>query len=472
MFFFFLEIQVDYLATQIITQTKTVAGHNLGHTPWHRFSPKKFDEGSSRYATALNHLKCSYLSCLPGITTASYPQQYHHDLHHHSNASATCPDFFRWIHHDLEPWAQSRISQSQLMEARRFAAFKVVIIKGRLYVEHYYDCTQTRAMFTIWGLLQLLKRYPGMIPDVELMFDCMDRPFFNKRRYRPGKRWPPPPLFRYCTNEWNFDIPFPDWSFWGWPETNIQPWDEEFRSIKQGSDAINWTRKLDHAYWKGNPFVSSSARMELLRCNDTKKWGAEVFIQNWAQESKVGYKQSKLADQCKHRYKIYAEGFAWSVSLKYILSCGSLPLIISPDFEDFFSRGLVPRQNYWPISRANMCQSIKSAVRWGNAHLSEAEAIGKGGQDLMRTLDMEKVYGYMYHLIKEYSKLQNFKPTPPESAQVVCAESVLCYADPRSREFLKNSVASPSPSPPCTLQPANHTIIENLIQNKKKIIND
>lgn len=71
------------------------------------------------------------------------------------------------------------------------------------------------------------------------------------------------------------------------------------------------------------------------------------------------------------RYKIYAEGFAWSVSLKYILSCGSLSLIISPQYEDFFSRGLIPKKNYWPVSPTNLCPSIKFAVDWGNAHPSK-----------------------------------------------------------------------------------------------------
>ena len=74
---------------------------------------------------------------------------------------------------------------------------------------------------------------------------------------------------------------------------------------------------------------------------------------------------------CFCRYKIYAEGFAWSVSLKYILSCGSMSLIISPLYQDFFSRGLDPLKNYWPIPFDNMCESIKHAVDWGNDHLSE-----------------------------------------------------------------------------------------------------
>ncbi|KAJ0577679.1 putative glycosyl transferase CAP10 domain-containing protein [Helianthus annuus] len=67
-------------------------------------------------------------------------------------------------------------------------------------------------------------------------------------------------------------------------------------------------------------------------------------------------------------YKIYAEGYAWSVSLKYILLCGCVPLIINPKYDDFFSRGLFPKKDYLPISPENICPSIKTAVKWGNAH--------------------------------------------------------------------------------------------------------
>ena len=73
-------------------------------------------------------------------------------------------------------------------------------------------------LFTVWSLLQLMRRHPGRVPDVDLMFDCMDRPAVNRTEHGAGDPAapPPPPLFRYCTTRDHFDIPFPDWSFWGW----------------------------------------------------------------------------------------------------------------------------------------------------------------------------------------------------------------------------------------------------------------
>ncbi|KAM3691574.1 hypothetical protein ACJW31_08G024700 [Castanea mollissima] len=451
-----------YKVGSSISQTKTVAGHNLNPTPWHLFEPKTFSE-DNRQIRAFKILRCSYLACHSSNNTVPKRRRFHS-----SKPSEKCPEFFRWIHQDLEPWARTGVSSAHLAEAQKYAAFRVVIVGGKLFVDLYYACVQSRAMFTIWGLLQLLKRYPGMVPDVDIMFDCMDKP----RIHRAEHESMPLPLFRYCTTGEDYDIPFPDWSFWGWPETNIRPWDEEFHDVKQGSQRLRWSKKWPRAYWKGNPDVLSPIRTELLTCNDSKMWGAQIMRQNWEEEAKLGYEQSKLSNQCNYRYKIYAEGFAWSVSLKYILSCGSLSLIISPQYEDFFSRGLIPKKNYWPVSPTNLCPSIKFAVDWGNAHPSEAKVIGKEAQNLMESLSMDRVYDYMFHLITEYSKLQDFKPVPPSSAQEVCPESLLCLADEKQRQFLEKSTAFPSQAPPCTLQHANSNLIRSWIEQKRKNIKD
>ena len=100
-------------------------------------------------------------------------------------------------------------------QAQRTAHFRLVIIDGKAYVEKFRKSIQTRDMFTLWGILQLLRWYPGKLPDLELMFDCDDRPVVPTRNFQ-GPNAGPPPLFRYCGDDWSLDIVFPDWSFWGW----------------------------------------------------------------------------------------------------------------------------------------------------------------------------------------------------------------------------------------------------------------
>ncbi|KAL6981938.1 hypothetical protein U1Q18_023556 [Sarracenia purpurea var. burkii] len=127
----------------------------------------------------------------------------------------TCPDYFRWIHEDLRHWRETGITREMVESARRTAHFKLVILNGRVYVNKYRKSIETRDLFTMWGIVQLLRRYPGRLPDLELMFDCDDLPVIRSTDHQ-GPNAGPPPLFRYCSDVWSLDIVFPDWSFWGW----------------------------------------------------------------------------------------------------------------------------------------------------------------------------------------------------------------------------------------------------------------
>uniref|UniRef100_A0A2P2JG82 O-glucosyltransferase rumi homolog isoform X1 n=1 Tax=Rhizophora mucronata TaxID=61149 RepID=A0A2P2JG82_RHIMU len=132
---------------------------------------------------------------------------------------------------------------------------------------------------------------------------------------------------------------------------------------------IKWTEREPYAYWKGNPFVADR-RKDLLTCNvsDQQDWNARLFIQDWILESQQGFMQSDVSKQCTYRYKIYIEGYAWSVSEKYILACDSATFLVKPYFHDFFTRSLQPLEHYWPIRNEDKCRSIKFAVEWGNKH--------------------------------------------------------------------------------------------------------
>ncbi|PKI58465.1 hypothetical protein CRG98_021150, partial [Punica granatum] len=100
---FFLTILLLYKVDNFLSQTGTVAGHNLEPTPWHLFPPKTFTE-QTRYARASKIIQCSYLTC-PYAAPNSTP-----DRAQFPDPTETCPDFFSWIHRDLEPWALTGIS--------------------------------------------------------------------------------------------------------------------------------------------------------------------------------------------------------------------------------------------------------------------------------------------------------------------------------------------------------------------------
>ncbi|KAI6707627.1 hypothetical protein NL676_010589 [Syzygium grande] len=353
-----------------------------------------------------------------------------------------CPEYFRWIHEDLRAWKCTGITKEMVERTRGLAHYRLVILKGRIYMWEQYG-----------GIVQLLRLYPGKIPDLELMFYCNDQPVIMKSDYQGPNATSPPPLFRFCGNQSAFDITFPDWSFWGWAEINIGPWESTVRAIRQNSERIKWNDKVPYAYWKGNTGVAATRR-DLMRCNG-QDWKAHLYQQDWSREASQGFKQSKLEDQCTHRYKIYVEGEAWSVSEKYIMACNSMTLMVKPEFLDFFTRGMIPLEHYWPIRPDNKCRDIKFAVEWGNNHPLEAQVIGDSGSKFMEEgLKMKNVYDYMFHLLTGYGKLLTYKPEIPPGAIEYCAETMACPAKGLFRKnMLESMVKSPSDSPPCTLPP-------------------
>ncbi|AQK57939.1 uncharacterized protein LOC100283078 [Zea mays] len=369
-----------------------------------------------------------------------------------------CPDYFRFIHSDLSPWRETGITREAVERGRHRAAFRLVVVDGRAYVETYHRVFQTRDTFTQWGIAQLLARYPGRVPDLDLMFNCEDMP---EVKVKPSEESSAPPLFRYCKDDSTVDIVFPDWSFWGWPEVNIRPWAPLLEEMAAEMGRLPWADREPYAYWKGNPTVSAE-RADLRRCNDSSSsGGTRVFWQDWGAAIRDGFRDSNLAKQCRYRYKIYVRGRSWSVSLKYILACDSPVLLIATPFKDFFSRGLVAGRHYWPIDPgARKCADINFAVHdWGNAHPEQARRMAEEGSGFARhQLSMDYVYDYMLHLLTQYAGLLRYKPTVPENAVELCAETVACPAAHHSnrREFdfmMQSRERYIADYQPCTLPP-------------------
>ncbi|EEE65104.1 hypothetical protein OsJ_20160 [Oryza sativa Japonica Group] len=322
--------------------------------------------------------------------------------------AASCPDYFRYIHDDLRPWRGAGITREAVERGRRHAYFRLVVVSGRAYVETYRRSYQTRDAFT--------------------------------------------------QDATTLDVVFPDWSFWGWPEVNIGAWPATLEAVRRESARVRWPEREPFAFWKGNPGVAR-IRGELMKCNpasDGKDWNARLFSQDWNHAIHNGFKDSSIPKQCLHRYKIYIEGEAWSVSEKYIMACDSPVLFVNTPYQDILSRGLVAGEHYWPINRTRMCESIRAAVDWGNAHPAAARRIGEQGSRFVREqMAMDYVYDYMFHLITEYAKLLRYKPTVPANAVEICAESMACAAAAgRERECMDESVEGfVAGFDPCSLPP-------------------
>ncbi|KAK2353778.1 O-glucosyltransferase rumi protein [Trifolium repens] len=412
------------------------------------------------------------LSCNTN-STSTCPSSYPTTFQFNDDSSYTsCPHYFKWIHEDLKPWEKTGITKEMVERGQNMSHFRLVIVNGKAYIEKYAKSFQTRDVFTIWGILQLLRLYPGKIPDLELMFQCGDKNLVTKKHFQGPEDVSPPPLFHYCGDENSFDIVFPDWTFWGWAEVNIRPWETTLNNIQEGNKNVKWKDRIPYAFWKGNPTVSY-IRKELVKCNASEEHNVRIYDVKWLEEKSKKFQDTKLENQCTYRYKIYAEGATWSVSNKYIIACDSMTMFIEPRYYDFFTRSMLPLKHYWPISFKNMCEEIKYAVDWGNAHLDSAQAIGEGGTNyIIDNLKMKFVYDYMFHLLNSYAKLLKFKPKIPEGAVEVCAESMACSLRGLRKNFMVESmVMSPSDTPPCTMPPPyTAESLQQFLQEKENLI--
>jgi len=145
-----------------------------------------------------------------------HPIQTFHQDQDPSSSISTCPEHFRWIHEDLEPWKSTGITREMVESGKNISQLRIVIKKGKAYVETYEDSFQTRDLFTVWGIVQLLRLYPGRVPDLEQLFETGDITVLDKKRFEGQEAVTPPPIFSYCGQNDALDIVFPDWSFWGW----------------------------------------------------------------------------------------------------------------------------------------------------------------------------------------------------------------------------------------------------------------
>eukprot|EP00850_Spirogloea_muscicola_P012055 SM000077S21529 [mRNA] locus=s77:51271:53696:+ [translate_table: standard] len=383
--------------------------------------------------------------------------------------TSECPAYFRYIAQDFAPWFErGGIALGDVEAAGKHASFRFQILGGELYVQNFEGCYQTRCPWTVWGLLMLLENYPGQVPDVDGMFSADDHPIVN-RTTSSGLATPradvltPPPLpimFQFSNDAEHLAFPWPDWSFWGWPEVHIEAWPKQAASIYEGGRRAGlWAARKPWAYWKGNKYVgdghNAGLRQNLVNCNDGNGPAAqyiEAHDTDWHSESTKHFRRTRLADHCHHRYNVYAEGFAWSVSLKYILGCGGTALLIDPYFHDFFSRALTPYTHFVPVPRADLCPSLQKAVLWGNQNVKLAAEIAAAGQVFTQhDLAMHHVYEYMLHSLLTYAGLQKFTPARAVGAQLVTRKSLLSTLSAKQRKFIGPAPSSAANCPLCRL---------------------
>ncbi|GAQ84495.1 hypothetical protein KFL_001910140 [Klebsormidium nitens] len=370
-----------------------------------------------------------------------------------------CPAWFSGMYEDLAPWKEKgSISAQDIEAALPGAAIHFTIIGGKLYAKEIKPCFPNRARYSTWGLLQLLRYFPGQVPDVDFVFECNDYP----QMVRPKNPADPTPvLLNYDNREGKIDVPFPDWTFWGWPDLEIARWRDQSHRIDRAARAgLKWIDREKTAFWKGAAWLNE-ARKALVRCTaEDPSFLLSAYDKSWGNVAahETNFTDARLEDQCGYRYRIYAEGSAWSVSIKYGLACGSTMLLVEPVFKAFYDHGLRDGENCLVVPKhPALCENMRDKVRWGNDNPELAGGIGEAGAKFaLEDLDMHNVYSYMLHLLKAYASLQDFVPGLHPDLKIVTEASIRVESsDFEKRDYLLSEY--PASRPPCIMPPGGET---------------
>ncbi|KAH7848345.1 hypothetical protein Vadar_001670 [Vaccinium darrowii] len=448
-------------------------------------------------------INCTVITCPtdPQVATKNF-----------SSSAEACPEYFKWIHEDLRPWKDTGVTKDMVDSAEKRAYVRIVVVNGRVYVKKLRWVFETRDVFTVWGILQLLRLYPGEIPDLDIMFQMGDSSVIKMSEYPGSEDEKIPVMFHYCGSDSTFDITFPDWSFWvtvldlaplakivafpGTTESSQTPPLTTTPVWVFGSTAAAPTVVLSGGVDSSAPFapslpldpntqtgvvvsggpISHKSTMGAHQRTEIKPKpsGPEVNVKPWEtfrNELDEGNHKVKWKDREPYAYW---RGNPLNQVRQNLLRCN---VSEKPD------SGAMVYQLDWQRERkgnfkhtdyAKQCthRSIKFAVDWGNNYTQEAQEIGKAGSKfLQEELQMKHVYDYMFHLLYNYGKLLKYTPTVPEGAVELCLESMACSASEKVKKFLIDSmVKGPADSGPCILpKPYDSATLQDFIQQKANL---
>lgn len=153
------------------------------------------------------------------------------------------------------------------------------------------------------------------VPDIEFVLQTGDN------GQVVGAPWA---LGRKVSSEQDQITLMPDYSFFSWPEPQVNSFEEVARDCRIQESKLRWKDKVNRLLWRGAYLVD--LRKELGEIANRYKWG-EVSDLNWGDRAEVEKNLLTQADHCRWKFLAHAEGIAYSGRLKYLMQCRSVVIV-------------------------------------------------------------------------------------------------------------------------------------------------
>jgi hypothetical protein len=194
---------------------------------------------------------------------------------------------------------------------------------------------------------------PEPIPNIEFSFVVEDRPIEDKpipgtpTKKKPAKATPSFSHGNQTT--WALTrLPIdaqvwlmPDFGYFSWPIDLIGAYEQIRTEITQ--NAVPFEAKTPKLLWRG-VLWTNKLRTKLFAATRGKPW-ADVEEIMW-KDGKIAEEFEKLTittvDQCDYQFLMHTEGRSYSGRGKYILNCGSVAVMHTPEWIEPHHSVLVP----------------------------------------------------------------------------------------------------------------------------------
>lgn len=198
------------------------------------------------------------------------------------------------------------------------------------------------------------------------------------------------------------------------------------KKIEKANKLFPWGKKANTAFWKGAPngldrygdkwrdnprarivlFSIDHPDLVFARLDDIR--GCSYVCQEMKDLYELlCYGHISPSESCKYKYLIDIDGNGATFHrYQWILRSNCVPIKQEDGDVQWFHSGLQPYIHYVPYKKD--CSNLVETISWLRENDDSAEAIAQAGRQFaLQYLDMNTTYLYLYHVLKEYNRLNS-----------------------------------------------------------------
>lgn len=271
----------------------------------------------------------------------------------------------------------------------RHSCITIIILRGRIFVRHFYPGYQSRHRSTLYALYKVAQRF-GPLPDAQFVIEVTDGYLGNSFDL---------PIFMITRpSKAQVGILYPDFTFYSWPEAVCPPershgygyllslYEREARKAAKHPEDW-WAAKEDLLFWRGGHVHNQNRELAVKAFAD--KPAVDLQFMVWHNTSITGVNGAPgcvgLMDHCKHRYLAFLDGNTYSSRLKYNYLCGSCVFQSQQPYVEWWTQHFKADEDYIEVRPDWSDAAQKHAqVRWSpDGGRKVAEAARKKALELL-----------------------------------------------------------------------------------------